>query len=183
MSIPLAPNHTGDIRTPGARSTVNDREIPPAALFDDVQSVRGWNADRRNAPRRSSAEVLQGLPAQILLDRLDTATVVTGFDGVLIYANLACERMLGYQTARTLEGQLLTALLTGQSDTSPRTCIELLRDPKIVTNWNHSDGYPVATLASDQLLLYSTDLMLMVSLTDISDREWEAVDGANRFSM
>lgn len=161
---------------------MNDRPNIPAEPLGEVHNLRGWT-EPRDSPRRGSAEVLHGLPAQMLLNRLDVATIVTGFDGTVVYANPACERMLGYQTARTLEGQLVTALLTGQSDAAPQACIERLRDPNAVTNWNHSDGYPVATLASDQFLFYSTALMLMVSLTDVSDREWSVVDRANRFLM
>jgi hypothetical protein len=60
--------------------------------------------------------------------------------------------------------------------------VPLLRDPDAVTNWNHSDGYPIATLASDAMLLGGTDPMLMVTLTDVSDRVWSEVDRAFRFS-
>jgi PAS domain S-box-containing protein len=126
--------------------------------------------------------VLRGRPAELLLSRLDSATIVVGLDGVVVYANPACERMLGYHTARTLEGQSLAALLIDQSGASPQDSIELLRDPDAVTNWNHSDGYPVATLASDAMLLPANDPMLMVTLTDVSDQVWSVVDRAFRFS-
>ena len=118
----------------------------------------------------------------MLLSRLDFATIVVGLDGVVVYANPACERMLGYHTARTLEGQSLAGLLVGQSGASPEDCVDLLRDPDAVTNWNHRDGYPIATLASDATFLPATDSMLMVTLTDVSDRVWSAVDRAFRFS-
>jgi PAS domain-containing protein len=118
----------------------------------------------------------------MLLSRLDFATIVVGLDGVVVYANPACERMLGYHTARTLEGQSLAALLIGRSGASPDDWIDLLRDPDAVTNWNHSDGYPIATLASDAMLLPATDPLLMVTLTDVGHRVWSEVDRANRFS-
>lgn len=143
-----------------------------------------WKAlNRPKHPPRSSAEVLQGLPAQMLLNRLDNATIVIALDGVVVYANPACERLLGYQTARTLEGQSLATLITGQSDTPPLDWIEMLSDPTTVTHWNHSDGYAVATLASDPVTLRETDLMFMVSLTDVSDRVWSEVDRAIRYSQ
>ncbi len=150
--------------------------------LDGVQSAQGWKGERRKTPPRSSAEVLRGRPSEMLLSRLDFATIVVGLDGVVVYANPACERMLGYHTAGTLEGQSLAALLVGQSGASPEDWIRLLRDPDAVTNWNHSDGYPIATLASDATLLPATDSMLMVTLTDVSDRVWSEVDRAFRFS-
>ena len=142
-----------------------------------------WKAEYRPTPTlRSSAEVLQGLPAEMLLNRLDTATIVIGLDGVVVYANPACERLLGYQTAKTLEGQSLAALLAGKSGGLPRDWIDIFYDPNTVTHWNHSDGYPIATLASDPMALRETDLMFMVSLTDVSDRVWSEVDRAARFA-
>ena len=163
---------------------MSERDIPPAIPIDAAQDLRGWKAEhRRRPPHRSSAEVLQGYPAQMLLNRLDSATIVIGLDGVVVYANPACERLLGYQTARTLEGQFLSELLIDQPGTPPRDCIELLRDPDTVTNWNHSDGYPIAALASDPMFLRSTDPMFMVSLTDVSDRVWSEVDRANRYAQ
>jgi PAS domain S-box-containing protein len=161
---------------------VTERYLLPPTPIDGIRTRRGRKPVRRRAaPHLSSAEVLAGRPAEMLLNRLDNATIVIGLDGFVVYANPACERLLGYQTAMTLEGQSLTALLAGQSQTPARACIELLRNPSIVTNWNHSDGYPIATLASDPMLLHSTDPMLMVSLTDVSDRVWAEVDRARRF--
>ena len=120
---------------------------------------RTFGAGRPNTAadlRIAAQRVLQGDPAQMLLYRLDSATIVIGLDGVVVYANPACERRLGYQTARTLEGQFLSELLIDQPGTPPRYCIEPLRDPDTVTNWNHSDGYPIAALASDPDVLPRT---------------------------
>jgi PAS domain S-box-containing protein len=162
----LSPAKPGDIRHAG--STMYDPDT--------------WKTnDRLTSSRRNSAELLQGQPADMLLNRLDTATIVVALDGTVVYANPACERLLGYQTSGTLEGQSLPALLVRQSQTPANACIEMLRDPDTVTNWNHSDGYPIATLALDPMLFDSTETMLMVSLTDVSDRVWTELDRAKYF--
>jgi PAS domain S-box-containing protein len=162
---------------------VTNRDSSPTIPLNGVQNLGSWKDERRRRPpRRSSAEVLAGLPAQLLLNRLDTATIVIGVDGFVVYANPACERMLGYHTASTLEGLSLAALLSRESGSTPRDCVELLRDQDTVTYWNHSDGYPIATLASDPMLLHATDPILMVTLIDVSDRVWSEVDRAYRFS-
>ena len=140
-----------------------------------------WTA--RNRPTslpRSSAEAIQGLPAQSLLSRLDIATIVIGLDGVVVYANPACERMLGYQTRGTLEGRSLAALIDGQSNSLRQDWIDMLSDPDAVTNWNHSDGYPVATLASNPKMFPDDYPIFMVSLEDVSDQVWSEVDRAFR---
>ena len=139
------------------------------------------DAQPPKSSRRDSAELLQGHPADVLLNRLDTATIVVALDGTVVYANPACERLLGYQTSKTLEGQWLPSLLVRHSETPVHACIEMLRDPDVVTNWNHSDGYPIATLASDPMLFRATEEMLMVSLTDVSDRVWAEVHRAKHF--
>jgi PAS domain S-box-containing protein len=150
---------------------VNNRDIPPANPLLGAENFRDRKAERHlQVSSRSRDDVLSQLPAEMLLDRLDTATIVIGLDGVVVYANPACERLLGYQMATTLGGQSLAALIIGQSDTPPQDCIELLRDRSTVTNWNHSDGYPVAARVSDSMLLRGTPLMMMVTLTDVSDR-------------
>ena len=123
--------------------------------------------------------MLQRIPAGELPDRLDTPTIAIGTDGVVVYANSACEKMLGYQAATTLKGQSLAALLIGASHLSaPREWFELLRDRDTVTNWNHSDGYPVAAIVSDSRLLRGTDVMLMVTLTDVTHWVWSGMNGA-----
>jgi PAS domain S-box-containing protein len=163
---PLSPAKPGDIRRAGS------------TMYEPTT----WKT--RNLPktfRRDSAALLQGHPADVLLNRLDTATIVVALDGTVVYANPACERLLGYHTSKTLEGQWLPSLLVRQSETPVHACIEMLRDPDIVTNWNHSDGYPIATLMSDPMLFESTEEMLMVSLTDVSDRVWSEVDRAKHF--
>lgn len=161
---------------------MTESDIPPADPLDPIEILRGRKAEgRRSALHLSSSEVLAGHPAEMLLSRLDTATIVIGLDGVVIYANPACERLLGYQTALTLEGQSVTTLMAGQAKTSPRACIELLRDPNIVTNWNHSDGYPIATVATDPMLLHAAGMMLMVSLRDVGGSVLRPVEKANRF--
>ncbi len=131
-------------------------------------------------PPRDLAAALQRLPLHILLNRFDDPTIVIGLDGVVVYANPACERLLGYQSPGTLEGRSLATLLSGQSNALPGDWIESLCDPDAVTNWKHSDGYPVATLPSDPLTLPDDVSMLMVSLQDVSGQMWPEVDRAYR---
>ena len=139
-----------------------------------------WAArNRLTALPRSSAEALQWLPAQMLLNRLDIATIVISLDGIVVYANPACERLLG-ETAGGLEGRPLASLIGGKSKSLPQNWIDGLCDPSAVTNWSHRDGYPVATLALDPKILPDDYSMFMVSLQDVSDQVWPEVDRAFR---
>lgn len=131
---------------------------------------------------RTTRPATERLPAGLLLERLGTPTIAIGLDGVVVYANSACEKMLGYQTADSLKGQPLTALLIGHSHSAPEDCVDLLRERNAITKWNHSDGYPIAVVVSNSMLLRGTDTRLMVTLTDVTESVWSGGNGAKRVS-
>jgi PAS domain-containing protein len=127
---------------------------------------------RRNRPARTREEILQQLPARLLIDRLSTPMLAIGLDGVVVYATAACEQLLGYRNGTRLTGQSLPELLVDHSDTTPEDCITLLRVPKTIVKWQHTDGYPVSTVVSSTILLRATDPLMMVSLTDVTEWTW-----------
>jgi PAS domain S-box-containing protein len=131
-------------------------------------------SQRRRPPPVTTLGYLDQLPARILLDRLPTPALAVGLDGVLIYANPACARLLGYAETTTLTGQPLNTLLAGQSHTAPRKCLTLLRTPEnsAVTLWRHADGYPVATLLSRPLLIRDDDPLVLITVTDMTEWLW-----------
>jgi PAS domain-containing protein len=93
--------------------------------------------------------------------------IAIGLDGLVTYANTACEKLLGYQSAATLKGQSLAALIVGHSDASLGDCIKVLCNQNVVTNWNHSDGYVVSAVILDSNLLDDVDPVLVVTLTEL----------------
>jgi len=109
-----------------------------------------------------------------LIDRLSTPMLAIGLDGVVVYATAACQQLLGYRNGTRLTGQSLPELLVGHSDTTPEDCITLLRVPKTIVKWQHTDGYPVSTVVSSTILLRATDPLMMVSLTDVTEWTWAA---------
>ncbi len=95
------------------------------------------------------------------------ALIVVGLDGLVMYANTACENLLGYQSAATLKTQSLAALLVTNSDAHPGDCFKVLSDRNVVTRWNHSDGYVVFAVILDSILLHDRDPVLVVTLTEL----------------
>ncbi len=134
----------------------------------------GHTSQRRRPPPATTAGYLDLLPARILMDRLPTPALAVGLDGVLVYANPACARLLGQPDSTTLTGRPLNALLAGQSHTAPRKCLTLLRTPEngAVTLWRHAHGYPVATLVSQPLLIRDDDPLLLITVTDMTEWLW-----------
>jgi PAS domain-containing protein len=138
----------------------------------DVNAAR--TAERRLRPEPSTPHgYLCELPASIVLDRLPTPILATGLDGVVIHTNPAFATMLGHPDTTTLSEQKLPALLAGHSATEPRDCVAALRGVgTVVVDWLHAEGFPVRTVVSDALLVRATDLILMLSITDISEEMW-----------
>jgi PAS domain-containing protein len=132
--------------------------------------------ERRQQPEPSNLiEYLRQLPALTLLDRLPTPAVAVGPDGVLIYANPACARMLGHPESTTLSGQPLSALLAGHEYTSPPDCVAVLRTAEgAVIDWCGADGYPIRTVTSHPLLIRATDPILLITITDVTDSTWNS---------
>jgi len=132
---------------------------------------------RRIPPPTTTAGYLQQLPALILLDRLLTPMLAVAVEGVVAYANPACARMLGHTDTTALIGRSLPALLAGPSQTAPSDCVTALRTAGgAVTDWWHAQGFPVSTVVSASLLMRSTDPLLLISLSDVS--EWMWANGA-----
>lgn len=119
------------------------------------------------------SDLLQQLPARVLLDRMPGPVLGVELDGVVGYANPAAVSLLGYLDGALL-GRSLPTLLDGHSQSSPEDCMALLRASGggDVVNWSHADGFPIRTAVSTPLLLRATDPYLMVSLTDVTELHW-----------
>lgn len=118
-------------------------------------------------------ELLDQLPARVLLNRMPGPVLGVGGDGVVVYANPAATTLLGYPEGG-LTGTPLSALLDGHLNTSASGCLNVLREAgdDDVVHWVHADGFPVHTAVSTPLLLRAGDPYLMVQLTDVTDLHW-----------
>jgi PAS domain-containing protein len=122
---------------------------------------------------RTLSELLDQLPARVLLDRIPGPILGAGGDGVVAYANPAAITLLGY-TNGSLAGTPLPALLHGYADTPAQECLTVLGHAGSgdIIDWLHVDGYPVRTAISTPLLLRKTDPYLMIQLTDLTELHW-----------
>jgi PAS domain-containing protein len=131
--------------------------------------------ERRRQPEATALdEQLRQLPSLHLLDRLPVAILGVDSFGRIGYANRSCAEMLGYPTGETLARQQLPDLLHGHSARTPAECAQTLRNNSGVVDWNHNEEYVVRTKVSPPLLMRSTDTMLLVGLTDVTDWLWDA---------
>jgi PAS domain S-box-containing protein len=129
---------------------------------------------RRRRPASKADVVLHELPARIVLDCLPTPIIVAKSNGITAYANPACAALLGHKRPARLKGQPLPDLLVGHAKTPPQHCVELLRATQnTVTEWFHADGYPITALASGSILRRAKELLVLVSIVDITKWRWE----------
>jgi PAS domain S-box-containing protein len=128
---------------------------------------------RRQGQSADLGELLDELPARVLLDRMPGPVIGIGTDGAVAYANPAAVSLLGYVDG-ALIGRSLPSLLAGRFLDGAEDCMTTLRTAAggDVVDWNHVDGYPVHTAVSTPLLLRATDPFLMVYLTDVTELHW-----------
>jgi PAS domain-containing protein len=140
----------------------------------NTESAVPFAPERRTRPEATSVdELLQQVPARVVLDRLPAPVVGFGTDGATSYANPAFCAMLGYLDASTVLDRSVGTLLVGRECDSPKHSIAMLRsaDGKII-DWIHSEGFPVHTLVSSPLLLRATDPLVMFSVNDVTELLW-----------
>jgi PAS domain S-box-containing protein len=128
---------------------------------------------RQHAQPTGLSELLEQLPARVLLDRMPGPVLGISDDGIVAYANPAIVSLLGY-TDGALIGRSLPSLLNGRSLVSAAECLAALRaaGSRETVNWNHADEFPVHTAVFASLLLRATDPFLMVYLTDLTELHW-----------
>ncbi|WP_255469753.1 PAS domain-containing protein [Mycolicibacterium sp. P1-18] len=130
--------------------------------------------DRRQQTQPTELdELLEQLPARVLLDRMPGPVIGIGVDAAVAYANPSAVSLFGYVNG-ALVGRQLQSLLVGCSSSTAAECLALLRsagDGKVI-DWNHVEGYPVHTAVSTPLLARASDPFLMVYITDVTELRW-----------
>ena len=132
------------------------------------------STDRRRQQHFTGlGELLDDLPARVLLDRMPGPVMGVDPDGVVAYANPAVVSLLGYLDGALL-GRSLPSLMAGHSLYSGAECVAALRAAGggDVVEWCHAEGFPVRTAVSTPLLLRASDPFLMIYITDVTELHW-----------
>jgi PAS domain-containing protein len=117
---------------------------------------------------------LRQLPALELLNRVPTAMLGVGPLGRIEYANRACAELLGYAEGATVTQLHLPELLVGHAALKPVDCLATLKAAPPIVEWSHREDHVVRTIVSAPMLLRSTDALLLVGITDITEWLWES---------
>jgi PAS domain S-box-containing protein len=140
---------------------------------DEPTGFSTVSKERRRTPRPGTMIGYLGqLTANTLLQRLATPMLAVCHDGIILYANPACEAMLGYGD-NALAGQPLNRFLDVDSGIGPPACVQALRESAgSVTAWRHAELGTVHAVVSPSMLIRSDDPLLLVCLIDVSEWLW-----------
>jgi PAS domain-containing protein len=98
--------------------------------------------------------------------------LAVGLDGAVIYANLACAHMLGYDDACVVTGWPVSALLADYAYAAPPDCLAALTvADNAIVDFCHAEGFRIRTVIS-QLLLRADDQLVLISITDLTESLW-----------
>lgn len=153
-----------------------------AGVGDEPVVLRAVREERRRtSPPTTSIGYLAQLSADALMERLPTPLLAVCDDGIILYANPACDAMLGHGD-NALAGQPLNRFLDVDSSISPPECVQVLREAAgDVTAWCHPEQGIVHAVVSQPMLLRADDPLLLVALVDVTEWLWTyGIEGAGK---
>lgn len=146
-------------------------------LFEDNAPLCNNASPARIEERRRAARpdtplgYLQQLPAVVLLQRIQMPIIAVDSDSIIIYANPACTAMLGYGGGG-LTGLPLSRLMITDPTSPPLSANTLRALGGTITTWRHLDDGVIKVVISETMLLRTDDPIVLVGLTEVTERLW-----------
>lgn len=112
------------------------------------------------------------LPDVALLSRLGMPVLAVARDGVIAFANPACQLMLGYPGV-TITGRPLSHFLHVTAATASDGVATLRAAAGQLTTWQGAHDQIVRAVVSEPLLVHVENPLLFVGLTDVTEWAWD----------
>ena len=133
-------------------------------------------SDRRVERRRngrsgdSPMDVLTGLPAVVVLERIPVPTLALARDGIILFANTAFAEMVGYQQDGLAGLAFQEVFETGPAALSALSGVEALAN--VVVELRHCEGWTVRAKMSKSALKRSDDPVVLVTFENLTEQLW-----------
>ena len=139
---------------------------------DGVGMAGSRPIERRRNERSgdSPMDVLTGLPAVVVLERISVPTLAVARDGIILFANTAFAEMVGYPQ------DSLAGLAFGEIFHTVPALVGALSGvdalANLVVELRHCEGWTVRAKMSKSALKRSDDPVVLVTFENLTERLW-----------
>jgi PAS domain S-box-containing protein len=132
----------------------------------------GRRIERRRDGRSgdSPADILTGLPAVVVLERLPVPTLAIARDGTILFANTAFAEMVGYQQDGLAGLAFQEVFHTEPAALSALAGVDALAN--LVVELRHCEGWTVRARMSKSALMRRDDPVVLVTFENLTERLW-----------
>jgi PAS domain S-box-containing protein len=147
-------------------------EGPHVYPRDGAVTDAGRRVERRRTGRSgdSPADVLIGLPALVVLERIQVPTLAVGRDGTILFANTAFAEMVGYGQDSLAGSALPEIFHTVPDAVGALSGVHALAN--LVVELRHCEGWTVRARMSKSALMRSNDPVVLVTFENLTERLW-----------
>jgi len=126
---------------------------------------------RRNGrPGDSPTDILNRLPAVVVLERLPVPALAIARDGIILFANAAFAEMVGYEQ-ETLAGLSFPEIFrTLPAEVVALSGVDVLAN--LVVQLRHYEGWTVRARMSNSALMRRDDPVVLVTFVNLTEQLW-----------
>jgi PAS domain S-box-containing protein len=126
---------------------------------------------RRNGGSGESAmDVLTGLPAVVVLERIPVPSLAMARDGIILFANTAFAEMVGYRQDGLAGLAFAEIFDTVPAAVGALSGVDALAN--LVVDLRHGEGWTVRARMSKSALMRRNDPAVLVTFENLTERLW-----------
>jgi PAS domain S-box-containing protein len=128
--------------------------------------------ERRRAGRSgdSPTDILEQLPAVVVLERLPAPTLAMARDGIMLFANTAFAEMVGYSQDMLAGLAFPEVFQTVPATACALSSVDALSN--LVVELRHCEGWTVRAKMSKSALMRRDDPVVLVTFENLTERLW-----------
>ena len=137
---------------------------------DGVDDNRRVERRRNGTSDDSPMDILTRLPAVVVLERIPVPTLAMARDGIILFANTAFAKMVGYRQD-SLAGLAFPEIFhTVPTVVSALSGVDALAN--LVVELQHCEGWTVRARMSKSALMRRDDPVMLVTFENLTERLW-----------